>query len=137
VVSDPWVTSSPDEVIVSFENLKPVAIAGVNQSVTVGATANLDGSGSSDANGDALSYTWSIVTKPEGSLTAIVNPASAQASLTPDLPGTYVVSLVVNDGFFDSDPSNVSVTVIARHWKAKGEEILRKIQKAKAVAGLS
>lgn len=113
VVSDPWVASAPDEIIASFENVKPVANAGVNQSVTVGNTANLDGSGSSDANGDALSYIWSIVTKPAGSLTEIINPASSQASLTPDLPGAYVVSLVVNDSFVDSDSSHVTITAIA------------------------
>lgn len=36
VVSDPWTQGVPDSVTVSFENLKPVANAGISQSVVVG-----------------------------------------------------------------------------------------------------
>jgi hypothetical protein len=46
------------------------------------------------------------------SLAAIVNPTLAQASLTPDMPGPYVVSLVVNDGIVDSEASNVTIAAI-------------------------
>jgi len=104
--------SEPDTVTISFENIKPVADAGVNQSVVMSDIVYLDGSGSNDANNDPLTFNWSIVSKPEGSLAEIVNPSLPQTSFIADMPGEYIVSLVVNDGFVDSDPSNFSWTVV-------------------------
>jgi len=102
--------SQPDQVVVSFENVKPVADAGGNQAVTAGETVDLDASGSSDANGDPLICLWEIVSLPAGSGAAIANPTAEQTSFVADLPGTYVVSLTVNDGYEDSDPDNVTIT---------------------------
>ncbi|MHC4501167.1 MAG: PKD domain-containing protein [Planctomycetota bacterium] len=104
--------SDPDNVAVDFENVKPVADAGVNQTIIVGDTVSLDGSGSTDANFDILIYSWSFVSVPAGSLAEIADPASAQTSFVADEPGAYVVSLVVNDGFVDSDAVNVTITAI-------------------------
>lgn len=112
VVSDPWTQSSPDTVIVSFENIKPVANAGTSQSVVVGDTVTLDGSGSSDANGDNLTYNWSLTSIPAGSASAIEDPTAMTTSFVPDLPGTYVVQLIVNDGYLNSDPSTIQVQVV-------------------------
>ncbi len=114
VVSDPWQSSPPDSVAVSFDNIKPVASTGLNQSLIAGDTAYLDGSLSSDVNGDALTYQWSFFSMPEGSAASITGVNGVQASFIPDLPGMYVVSLVVNDGFLDSDPSTISITVISQ-----------------------
>lgn len=113
VVSDPWILSDPDTVTVSFDNVLPIADAGVNQSVVQGDTVYLDGSNSSDANLDPLTYSWSLASKPEGSITEIDDPTSFQTSFVTDLPGEYIVSLVVNDGFADSDPNNVTIVVIS------------------------
>ncbi len=95
-------------------NDKPIANAGVNQSLVQGETALLSGGASSDPNGDPLSYQWSIYSKPENSTAEIVNANAMDASIVPDLPGAYVISLVVNDGQLDSDPSNIIITVIPR-----------------------
>jgi hypothetical protein len=104
--------SEPDTVTVGFENIKPVADAGVNQSVVMGDIVYLDGSGSHDANNDPLTFSWSIISKPGGSSAEIINPTLPQTSFIADLPGEYIVSLVVNDGFVDSDPSNVTIVAI-------------------------
>jgi len=112
VVYDPWSSSVDDRVSVSFTNLPPVANAGTNQTVYAGNTATLDGSNSSDPNGDPLTYRWSLVSLPEGSVATLGTPDSVSASLWADVTGTYVVSLVVNDGFVDSAPSNVSVMAL-------------------------
>ena len=40
------------------------------------------------------------------------DPTSVQPSFVVDEPGDYVVSLVVNDGFMDSDAANVTITAI-------------------------
>ncbi len=110
-VNDGWATSTPDSVTVSFDNVKPVANAGGNQSVIVGDTVTLNGSGT-DANGDLLTYNWSLVSRPVGSSAALTGATDSTSGFTADLPGTYVVSLVVNDGIENSDPANVSVTAI-------------------------
>jgi hypothetical protein len=112
VVSDGKAASAPDTLTVSFENVRPVASAGNNLTILQGGTAYLDGSGSSDANADPLSFAWSLQSVPEGSLASLATPAGPQTAFVADLPGTYVVSLVANDGFVDSLPTTVTVLAV-------------------------
>lgn len=112
VVSDPWTSSEPDTMVVSFANLKPVAIAGTPFSLVLGSPASLNGSGSYDPNGDLLTYKWSLVEAPASSTAQLDNSSAVSPSFLPDLGGTYVVSLIVNDGQLDSDPSTLSITVV-------------------------
>jgi beta propeller repeat protein len=109
-VTNFYEASSTDKVVVSFNNVKPVADAGINQAVPRGTTVSLDGSGSHDANGDIITYQWNIVTKPVGSGATITTPTSVTTSFVADKAGTYELSLVVNDGLVYSDPSVVTVT---------------------------
>jgi hypothetical protein len=112
VVKDSLGASSwPQYVTVSFTNVAPAANAGASQSVLLGNTVPLDGSGSIDADGDPLTYHWSFVTRPDGSSATIVSPTAKQTSFVPDLWGNYVVQLVVNDGFVDSNPTTVDIQV--------------------------
>jgi hypothetical protein len=104
--------SEAQSTTVSFENIKPVADAGGNQAVVVGDTVILDGNSSDDGNGDPLTYSWSFVSVPEGSLAEILDPTSVQTSFVIDEAGTYIASLVVNDGFVDSDPANATIVAI-------------------------
>jgi parallel beta-helix repeat protein len=112
VVEDPWVSGDPDTVVVSFDNVQPVADAGGNQSVMVGDTVWLDGGASHDVNLDPLTFAWSIVSQPEGSQAQLSDPAVVEPTFVADQAGTYVVSLVVNDGWVDSDPANVTIEAI-------------------------
>ena len=112
VVKDFWTASQPAAVTVSFLNVQPQANPGNSQSVLVGTLVSLDGSSSLDANGDALTYKWALGSLPAGSFTALDNPTSAAPTFVPDLPGTYVAQLVVNDGFVDSDPRTVQIEVV-------------------------
>ena len=86
-------------------NGPPEAVIGPGQVALVGETVQLDGSGSSDPEGDALSYEWSV-TSPEGSVSTLTG---AMPSFTVNADGTHVVQLIVNDGQFDSAPATVGV----------------------------
>ncbi len=90
-------------------NTAPVANAGVTKNVVTGEVATLDGSGSGDANGDALTYSWSIASKPAGSTVVLSSTTVIKPTFVPDLVGSYQFKLVVNDGKSDSSPSSVTV----------------------------
>jgi hypothetical protein len=105
--------SGSDTVKVTFANVAPVADAGVNQSVLVPATVALDGRASRDANGDALTFSWTLVTPP-GSAAVLDAPFSPTPSFRADVPGTFLATLVVSDGQADSAPASVAVTATAR-----------------------
>ncbi len=110
VVSDPWDSSAPDTVVVSTLNTVPTADAGPDQTRLVGQTATLDGSGSSDADGDPLTFSWSFVSRPALSSSELSDAASVSPRFTIDAPGDYVIQLVVNDGDADSEPDTVVVS---------------------------
>jgi hypothetical protein len=114
VTDEYGLASELDTVKVSFTNVKPTAYAGGNQAVEVETTVTLEGSGD-DANNDPLTYQWSIVSKPIGSTATLSIDNLPQTSFTADKLGSYVISLVVNDGFVSSDSSNGTVTATLPH----------------------
>ena len=76
----------------------PIAIATVPAFVSdPGTKVTLMGDGSYELDGDPLTYAWSITARPAGSAASITNPTSVDASITPDLNGTYGIKLVVTD----------------------------------------
>jgi len=112
VVSDPYSSSESDSVTVSFENVKPVADAGGNQSVIVGNILLLDASASYDANYDLLTYSWLFTSIPQDSNASLSDPTNVQTSFVADVAGEYIINLVVNDGFEDSEPAVISVLAV-------------------------
>ena len=103
-------TASSVAVVVADANAAPVANAGVAQNVSTGTVVTLDGSASSDANGDALTYAWALTSRPAGSTAGLGNPTSPKPSFTADVAGTYVGTLTVGDGKLSSAAQVVSVT---------------------------
>jgi len=112
VTDDKGSASFPAEVVVSSENVKPVADAGGNQMVLVGDPVNLDGSGSYDVNGDDLTYSWNIASAPKNSQFELIDPETVNPTFIAYTAGLYTTSLVVNDGFLDSAASNALVYAI-------------------------
>ena len=104
-------------VLASVANSLPVAKAGATQNVVVGTSVTLDGTASTDANGDSLTYKWSLLYKPTGSLASLASATSSKPTFTADTVGTFVVSLIVNDGKADSAEVS-STTVIAEALNA-------------------
>ena len=106
-----------DAVVVTVEqgptNQPPVADAGQARQVTLGESVTLDGSASSDPDGDALAYDWNIITSPQGADDALDDPSLAQPTFTPSAAGAYVVELTVTDPLGEADTDSVMVTVDA------------------------
>src|SRR5512138_398121 len=91
-------------------NRTPVAlIAATDGHVFEHEFVQLDGSGSSDADNDPLAYKWTFTTMPKKSKAAFSDPASATPHFIPDVPGTYVVQLVVDDYKAASEPKTVTI----------------------------
>ncbi|MCG8435054.1 MAG: PKD domain-containing protein, partial [Gammaproteobacteria bacterium] len=114
VVKDGSLDSAPDIVLASTENGRPLANAGSNQAVNGGDLVMLDGTGSSDPDGDSLTFNWSLLHVPEGSTAVLSDPSVAQPTFTADLVGTYVAQLIVAEAAGEqlkSDPVTVLVTV--------------------------
>jgi len=88
----------------------PVANAGPNQSVVVGALVTLDGSGSSDPNGDPLTYSWTMYA-PGNSTAVLSDSHAAKPTFIPNVPGIYRFDLLVNDGIKNSTWDSVTVSV--------------------------
>ncbi|MCL4502161.1 MAG: PKD domain-containing protein [Deltaproteobacteria bacterium] len=112
IVTDSQGTASnPDSVTISTQNSPPVANAGPNQTVALGALVTLDGSGSSDPDGDTITYAWSFTSKPAGSTATLSNSTIVNPTFTADKDGDYVLQLIVTDSHgLASSPSSVTVS---------------------------
>ncbi|UCD56950.1 MAG: putative metal-binding motif-containing protein [Candidatus Hydrogenedentota bacterium] len=93
-----------------FCNECPTADVGPDQIAYVGDMLQLDGSGSADADGDPLSYTWSLIMKPVGSTAGLSDPTALMPTFMVDVPGVYAAELVVNDGTCDSQSDTCVIT---------------------------
>ncbi|MFM8768471.1 MAG: hypothetical protein ACKOD9_12105 [Rubrivivax sp.] len=106
-------------------NLAPLARATADRpAVQAGVTVLLDGRTSFDFEGKPITYAWKLDSRPTGSGAALVAPTTAQPSFVADVPGQYVVSLVVNDGASDSKPSRVTVTALPAGALTAGQSVV-------------
>jgi hypothetical protein len=80
-------------------------------SVNAGSYVLLNGSASQDPQGRPLSYAWSFVERPLGSSATLVDEHTATPSFLADVPGTYVLQLIVSNSVLTSTPTVVRVQV--------------------------
>ncbi len=113
IVNDGMENSAPVTVTITAGNTPPAADAGQDQNVSVFSLVTLNGSGSHDVDGDALSFLWSLESRPQGSTTTLLNPTFAQSTFIPDIPGIYVVTVGVSDGKTLSNPDTVVIVAHA------------------------
>ena len=105
-------TSEPDSVTISSDNVAPNADAGEDQATYAGDLVTLDGTASDDPDGDGLTFSWTLLSQPDGSAAVLDDPQSPVPTFIPDLPGEYQVELVVRDDFEGSAPDTVTVMAI-------------------------
>lgn len=85
--------------------------AGADASATVGSDVLLSGSNSTDAEGDALTFAWTVASKPVNSAMTIAANAGAQVTVKPDVGGTYVFILKVIDSKGASSEQRATLVV--------------------------
>jgi len=104
-------SSSTVSMIISVSNQPPIANAGSDQSRSRGSLIRLNGSGSSDVNGDKLSYRWEWIQTPLGSLAELSSATEANPMFTADLEGKYTLGLTVSDNYSESVTDFVEITI--------------------------
>ena len=92
------------------KNQKPIANAGENKNVTIGNLVTLNGNNSTDPDNDPLTYSWVFTSTPTNSSVSLNKPHSINPTFTPDIEGDYLLSLVVNDGEYNSDADSISIS---------------------------
>ena len=87
----------------------PTAVLPADKMVTVGALVSIDGSLSTGTN---LSYRWNFDVFPTFSNAVIDDPTASSISFTPDVPGLYLVRLIVRDGSTNSEARYLKVRAV-------------------------
>jgi len=112
-VSNGTLSGNPSSVQITVNDAQPVANPGPPQSVVVGSTVTLNGSASSDSDHAALTYSWSLLTLPQGSNAVLNGANTVSPNFIADVAGMYVAQLIVNDGVQKSTPQTVAITAAA------------------------
>ncbi|HHC11307.1 MAG TPA: carboxypeptidase regulatory-like domain-containing protein [Campylobacterales bacterium] len=111
-----------------------MANAGADQTVAESVTVQLDGSGSSDPDGDVITFAWSFVTKPAGSTATLSDATAINPTFEPDVLGNYVVQLIVNNGQVDSVADTVAITVINDDLDVDKKHIFGTVRNSSGIA---
>jgi hypothetical protein len=114
-VSDGIVMSAPVTMPFTATNAAPIARAGTYPTpVQKNTSVQLDGTTSSDANNDPLTYQWTVTAPSSNPVTldygTPANPAKPRFLASE--AGTYNVSLTVNDGVASNTSSPTTVTSV-------------------------
>lgn len=90
---------------------RPLAEAGLDQTVSQGATVYLDAGGSVAPDGNIVGYEWRIE-RPNGTVGGPVCPTCERTRFVPEETGTYAVSVTVTDQNGQTDTDTMYVTVL-------------------------
>ena len=116
VVRDGALASQPVEASVFVaESLRPpvAVVTPAETDAALGASLRLDGFGSHDPDGTAVTWSWTLLHKPAGSAAALATGSESATTFTPDVLGDYVASLVVTDASGESSaPALARVHVV-------------------------
>ncbi|MDO6518100.1 Ig-like domain-containing protein [Zobellia uliginosa] len=102
-VKDPSNPEVSATLTITVTNLAPDAVASGPSSAAPNSLVSFTGSGSSDPNGDSLTYSWDF---GDGNTSNEMNPSHTYTS-----SGDYDVELTVNDGNGGSDSMTISISI--------------------------
>jgi len=98
----------------SINSAPPIAKINSYKKGLINRSLKLDATESFDPEGDAIgSYHWSVTESPENSSAVITHPDDSIIYFTPDLAGTYTISLVVSVGLSQSVAASVQLDIRA------------------------
>ncbi len=135
VVSDGKLDSNTDTIQVMVNeppNSVPVSNAGKDQVVLIGSSVTLDGSGSTDTDGDGLSYQW---TQTSGPLIILSGSSSINPTFISPESGVYTFTLVVSDGGAASSPDSVVITAGSVPVADAGDDLFVEYKTAVTLTG--
>jgi RHS repeat-associated protein len=100
-----------DTALVTRFNIAPMAKLDLSAfKVAANTNVTLNNTGSGDANRDAITFDWALLSKPAGSV-ATINFSNPSPTLTADKRGTYVFQLIAKDGSLASVPVTAVLVV--------------------------
>lgn len=109
VVTSGGIASSADSRTIHVNHLPAASISGPAAVDNVSSVA-FSGTGTDEDN-QSLSFRWVLVARPSGSSSVLTTANMDNVTLVPDLSGTYVLGLRVNDGLDDSALATHTITV--------------------------
>lgn len=106
IVSDGQLKSSPSVIKVTLQkkNITPIAVISGPTRGIPNKELIFSGEKSFDPEHSPLNYSWKIDESPSKNSVNEIQNSAPQAKLTPDVPGTYMISLVVDNGSASSPP---------------------------------
>ena len=113
--------AASDTFRVGRPNVRPTAHAGFDYDTVVGSVIQVDARGSTDPDGDELTYAWTLIARPATSNASLSDPAHSTPTLVLDMPGQYVLQLIVHDGMEPSEFDVVTITTGAVRLAALGD----------------
>ena len=78
---------------------------------------------SSSADNKELSYQWQLISRPEQSEAALTSNDNLSTDFVADLPGEYVISLIVNDGVNNSEATRITFNATSPYPTAITEPV--------------
>jgi hypothetical protein len=139
VTDEDGLSSIPDTVMVSINNLAPTSNAGDDQLVIVGTGEQviLDGSGSTDPENDTLTYHWIVSSAPIGSIVTLSGAETISPSFYPDVEGLYQITLIVSDqiGAGTSDMVEITGVVVEEYAQIQIIELDQSVASLDAESG--
>lgn len=107
-----------DEAVVALDlsfgtcNLAPVAKITPPQRTAKYGVVELDGSLSTDPNGDPITYAWRLAQQPSSADAVLDVDDAVKTRFTANASGTYSVELTVSDGSLESTVDERSVRIV-------------------------
>lgn len=103
--------SSSVIVATTADEAPTVSLSSSPTNPVIGARVDLSAH-ASVTGGQTVTYAWSLVSRPTGSIATIAAAGPATTAFTPDVAGTYVASVIVTDASgFSSLPANATIQV--------------------------